>query len=216
MYYVMKEDEHRKNRAKILKLPKGISEKDERENKIEFFDLNVELVEINGSGIDKMSDFIDKPVPFFTEKTAQLLIANDVNNVLYKPCCLVDAEQNVLGNCYMGLVDKIDCLDNEKSIKINDAYINIVIDSEKCGYYKVFRIEGIEENLVIVTEDIKNILEEECFGVDFVSVEQYRFSDKREKTDKTKKEKTDDKFERIKNIMIKKGRSNSDSFGSTT
>lgn len=201
MYYVMKEDSYRKNNLKISKLPKSISEKNERDNKIEFFDLNVDFVEITDTSSDMMSDFIDSPVPFFSEKLAQLLVSNDVNNIFFKPCCLIYKNQKVIASCYMGLIDKIDCLDRKKE----NTYEKIEIDGKKCGYYKIFRIKDIEENLVIVTKELKEVLEKETFGIEFIPLENYKSNHKEtaKAVPKTESEMMEEKYARIRNIMKK-------------
>lgn len=208
MYYVMKEDSYRKNILKISRLPKNISEKNERDNKIEFFDLNVDFVEITDSSSDIMSDFIDSPVPFFSEKLVQILCSNGVNNIFFKPCCLIYKNQKIVSNCYMGLVDKIDCLDKKKSIKSGEIYEKIEIDSKKCGYYKIFRIKDIDENLVIVNKELKEALEKDTFGVEFIPLKNYQSNYKKVVNSivKTENQIMEEKYARIRNIMKKTGR----------
>ena len=45
MYYIVKEIEERSDRLTISKLPQGINIQNERDNKVEFFDMEIEFVE---------------------------------------------------------------------------------------------------------------------------------------------------------------------------
>ena len=57
------------------------------------------------------------------------------------------------------LPDKISCLSKNSEFYKNGTLKTLKIDREKAGYYKVFKVNGILEDYIIVDEDVVNALE---------------------------------------------------------
>ena len=205
MYYIVKEIEDRIDRLTISKLPQGINIQNERDNKVEFFDMEIEFVE-KGSNGNIASDIINEPVPFFSEKVLQLLEIFNVENIFYKPCTVVNSKKEITGQFYMGVIDKIECLDYEKSVFEGEKIKKAEINEEKTGWYKIFRVKGIEENVIVVDEELKEEMGKKLFGIRFIPITQYVFNidDKEKNREKSEEEKLEEKYARIRNIMKKK------------
>lgn len=205
MYYIVKEIEERIDRLTISKLPQGINIQNERDNKVEFFDMSIEFVETGSNG-GIASDIINEPVPFFSEKALELLASFNVENIFYKPCAVINSKKEITGQCYMGVIDKIECLDYENSIFAGDKIKKAEIAEENTGYYKIFRVKGIDENLIVVDNELKESMEKSLFGLRFIPLPQYEFNmeEKEKKREKSEEEKMEEKYARIRNIMKKK------------
>lgn len=203
MYYIVKEIEERSDRLTISKLPQGINIQNERDNKVEFFDMGIEFVEKGSSG-NIISDIINEPVPFFSEKAMELLASFNVENIFYKPCCIVNSKKEITGQFYMGVIDKIECLNYEKSIFSEEKIVKAEIDEDKTGYYKIFRINGVEENLIIVNKELKDKMVRSLFGIRYIPVSQYKFNQEEKDKKKSDEDKMEEKYARIRNILNKK------------
>lgn len=135
-------------------------------------------VELDPDGGTEFPDFIVylKRVPLVSEKLRQALDIFGINNLFYKPVNLVCKELGLMEPYWLALPPRIDCLDWEKcTIKETDpAHLpfwakvwdvtDIVIDDEKIGHYRMFKLPPNTGNLeIVVTDSLRQALEPQHF-----------------------------------------------------
>lgn len=133
---------------------------------------------LDPDGGTEFPDFIVylKRVPLVSEKLRQALDDLGIDNLFYKPVKLVCKELGLMEPYWLALPPRIDCLDWEKcAIKKTGQekspfwesvwdIARIVIDDEKIGNYRVFKLPPNTGNLeIVVTKDIKKALESQNF-----------------------------------------------------
>lgn len=135
--------------------------------------LDKELIEIKISeegGIEYPDLIIQEDVPLISEKMKQLFDIAGVRYVFYKPVDIVDDYEMKKTRYYLAVPSRIDCLDYDKSIYDNECEFaeTILIDEKKVGDAHIFKLRGLGNSEIIVTEKLFKILDrEELEGVYF-------------------------------------------------
>lgn len=152
----------------ILQLERGCIN-----SEFQFLDHSPISVEISDEGGEDFPDFLiyDGIIPLITENFRQVLDRAGVNNLFYKPVNLT-SDAGYSENYYLALPPRIDCLNFLESVveveKNNFAQddelikevVEIVIDENKIGNYKIFKLPaGFVNQEIIVTEKLKTAIE---------------------------------------------------------
>lgn len=130
-------------------------------------------VPLSEEGGEDFPDFLvyDGIIPLITENFRQVLDRAGVDNLFYKPVNLT-SDAGYAENYYLALPPRIDCLNFLESVveveKNNFAQddelikevVEIVIDENKIGNYKIFKLPaGFVNQEIIVTEKLKTAIE---------------------------------------------------------
>lgn len=141
----------------------------------EFQYLNHEPIEseISEDGGLEFPDFvISGCVPFISDKFKRLLDDLKVDNLFYKPIIFTFNSLGIKEYYYLALPPRINCLNwDESNIQAEENEFltkgeliqeaeDIVINDYAVGNYKIFKLANVTNQEIIVTEEIKNIIEE--------------------------------------------------------
>lgn len=115
-------------------------------------------------------------IPLISQRLREAFLSLNLENIFYKPVNLVFRELGVDEPFWLALPPRIDCLDWEKSevAEDNDPVFpfwarlheakKIVIDPDKTGRYKIFKLPSCLSNQqIIVDEEVKTCLERKHF-----------------------------------------------------
>ena len=130
-------------------------------------------VEISLDGGLEFPDFIlyENVVPLVSEKMRRVFENCGVDNLFYKPITLTLNNLGLAEHYHLALPPRINCLDTSSEIEIEQneyalpeellkTVTKIVIDAEKIGRYKIFKLPPFFTNTeIIITESLKNVLE---------------------------------------------------------
>ena len=154
----------------------------------EFQFLNHSLVEVEISleGGITFQDFLlhKNSVPLISAKMKKVFDACKVDNIFYKPVTLTFSRLGFAENYFLALPPRINCLNMSESVfEVEDTEnffpemtsktaTKIVIDRNKVGNYKIFKLPQFFLNAeIIVTEDLRTALENaELSNVNFIEI----------------------------------------------
>ena len=116
-----------------------------------------------GSGND-LPDFIldsRNNVPLISERLKKVFDSLEIKNLYYQRVKLERKTDNLSESYWLAVPPRIDCLDRDKSIidTLWNKAEKVVIDPDKIGNYEIFKISGIVNNEIIVTDTIKAAVE---------------------------------------------------------
>ena len=111
-------------------------------------------------------------IPLVSSRFRQVLEAQQVDNLFYKPVLLIEAATGERTQYYLALPPAIACLDEEASIleglpepgsSLPDLArvkaVRPVILAANVGNYRIFRIAGIVDSGIYITEELKSAIE---------------------------------------------------------
>ena len=152
----------------ILQLQRGCLK-----SEFQFLDHTPITVPVIEDGGEEFPDFLiyAEIIPLVTENFRQILDRAGVNNLFYKPVNLTYGARNT-ENYFLALPPRIDCLNFTDSVieveenefaqedELIKEVVKIVIDENKIGNYKIFKLPvGFVNQEIIVTEDLKTAIE---------------------------------------------------------
>ncbi len=116
-------------------------------------------------------DYIEKPVPLVSDKLKQLLEKLQ-RDMFFKPVIIAD-KKLMKQNIYWLIVPKgINCISPKSEFDKNGTLKSLVIDENKVGHSKIFKVEGVLEEIIIMSLDLAEcILRRDFEGIRFKKVE---------------------------------------------
>ena len=135
--------------------------------------LKIEIAD--DSGIEFPDFLLNKSIPLISAGIKQTFDELNIDNLFYKPIQLTLEERGIAENYWLALPPRINCLDIERSeIEVEDNEFvmptelireanKIVINESQVGRYEIFKLAGVVNQEIIVTEQLKNVLETENF-----------------------------------------------------
>lgn len=155
----------------ILELKRGCLN-----SEFQFLDKSPLRVEVSDKGGIYFPDFILKgSIPLISTAMKRTFEKFGVDYVFYKPIQLTISELGRSENYWLALPPRINCLDTEKSIiEVEDNEFilptelireakKICIVENQIGRYNIFKLSGVVNQEIIVTENFKNALVAENF-----------------------------------------------------
>lgn len=152
--------------AEIFELERGCLN-----SEFQFLDKTPLSVEISEDGGIYFPDFIlSGTIPLVSTSIKRTLDKFGVDYIFYKPVQLTCSELGRAENYFLALPPRINCLDLQKSIVeveenkfilplelIREA-TKICIAENQIGRYDIFKLAGVVNQEIIVTERLKNVL----------------------------------------------------------
>lgn len=130
-------------------------------NRIQFIDKTPIEIEVGDSGGIEYPDCINEPLPLFSDRLKNILESNNIDNIFYKPIYLVDTLLEEKHLYWLASIPQIECFTGNE----------IEYMPEKIGNFKIFRDKLQDDYSIYVTEELKNILEnEELEGIIFYNI----------------------------------------------
>ena len=142
-------------------------------SEFQFLDQSTLTVELSDEGGLQFPDFIlSGCVPLISQRFKEILDTFAVDNLFYKQIRFVFPQLGVHSVYWLALPPRIQCLDLQKSMidtenneytlpyeKMREAK-KIVINESEVGRYHIFKLAGVVNQDIIVTETLKRILSE--------------------------------------------------------
>jgi len=168
-FYILKSDKRLSDAIEIKGAHKVINKEHIKTNSLQFLDSKPVMFHIEDKGV--YPDFIEEPLPLVSNKVKTLFDEMNLKNIFYRIVCLVDLKKMTSQLYWLTIPDKINCLSDTSEFNRDGSIKTLRIEKEKVGYYKVFKINGILEDLIIVDEDIANIAAANFYGCIFSKIE---------------------------------------------
>lgn len=162
-YFILSRDERV---PYSVKLP-GLSEVKEQLKKgnTQKVDDSPVSISITKSSLDEYTDFIETPVPLASDRLKQILEKYDPD-IFLKPVVLADMKHMAQDLYWLMVPFSMDCLSLKSEFNKDGTIKKLVIDEEKAGPLKIFKIDGIREDFIIVTLDVaESILRRDFTGI---------------------------------------------------
>lgn len=141
-------------------------------SEFQFLDKTPLTVEISDEGGLNFPDFIlTRNIPLISTAVKRVLENFGVDYVFFKPIQLTATELGRAENFWLALPPRINCLDWERSIieteenafappiELMREAKNIFIDENQIGRYNIFKLAGVVNQEIIITERLKTALE---------------------------------------------------------
>ncbi|MBC2580555.1 imm11 family protein [Clostridium sp. DJ247] len=170
-YFVIYQDKRIENAAEPIGILKEIS-KDmlNKEGTKHMDELPIQF-DIKEKSSSEYIDFIEKPVPLVSDNLKKLLQKYD-KKIFFKPIVLCDRKQEKQDLYWLMVPDSIDCLSDKSEFNKDGTLKRLVIDKKKVGNFKIFKVNGIMEDLMLVRLDAaESILRRDFTGIKLKKVE---------------------------------------------
>jgi copper chaperone CopZ len=116
-------------------------------------------------------DIFEIPVVLVSNRLKKLINIYD-DREIFKCTVITDIKRKRQEVYWLTLIDKIECVASESEFKKDKTIKKLVLDKEKIGNKKIFRIGGIVEKIIVINEDIaESILRRHFEGIGINKVE---------------------------------------------
>lgn len=170
-YYIISQDKRIDNFVNPMGISKIITkEMLEEEN---LYKINEAPVSINIEENEKSEymDFIESPYPIVSDKLKVLLKKYD-ENIFFKPVVFNNIKKMKQTLYWIIVPETLDCLSTKSEFNKDDTIKRLVIDDKKAFPYKIFKVNGLRENFIIITLDVvESILRRDFQGIKFEKLE---------------------------------------------
>lgn len=135
-------------------------------SEFQFFDSKPISIEVDDDSGKIFQDFIyDKGVPLVSDRMKECFDEIGIDYLLYKKIILTKPKLGIEEIYWLALPPRINCLNRDESeidemLNIADE---IVINNDKVGRYDIFKLAGVGNLEIIVTEKVAARLKEEKF-----------------------------------------------------
>ena len=134
-----------------------------RFSEFQYLDRSTLDVEISDDSGDEFTDFILQGIiPLVSTRLKRVLEKFKVDYVFYKPVRLTCSSLGIAEDYFLALPPRINCLDEERSLIVESKSARlakkIFIDEEKIGRYEIFKLADFENQDIIITERLKEVL----------------------------------------------------------
>ena len=140
------------------------------ESQFQFVDKSLPPLPLTPDCGDVCPDFLlTGGVPLISDRLKRVFDRMDIRNLFYQRV-RVQREDGYSESYFLAIPPRIDCLDRELSRLDADLEIaeRIVIDPPKVGNYEIFKLAGIQDADIYVTETLCRAMEEaEITGAEF-------------------------------------------------
>lgn len=135
-------------------------------SEFQYLDKMPRIVELSEDSGTECQDFIYyRGVPLVSENLKKFFDLEKVDYLFFKKIILKKTNVGLEETYWLALPERINCLNRDKS-NIDD-FLNVAdricIDADKIGRYKIFKLAGVNNNEIIVTEDFAEKLKEKRF-----------------------------------------------------
>lgn len=167
-YFILGSDKRLSNLVEIKGINKVIDANYIKTNQIQFLDSNPIMLYIEGTSI--YPDFIESTIPLISNELWTIFNGMNLKNVFYKPICLADVKKMSQVIYWIIIPPKIDCLSDESEFNRDGSIKTLKIEKEKIGNYKIFKIHGVQEDLIVIHKDIVNAMATNTCGCSFTKI----------------------------------------------
>ena len=139
-----------------------------RHQQLQFIDPNPGFCLVESGQV--YPDFIPQPVPLISDRLWQKLQLLKVKQLFSKAICLLDQQRLTQRLYWLIIPRQIDCLDAKPEFNHDGSLKRLKLDQAKIGWAKLFKVEGLREELILLEQDLVSLLAWESFGVKFTKI----------------------------------------------
>lgn len=163
MYFELEQDKRIRNRFRFRDIESTTRREFEPEEFGQIQDISVLFTFGNRDSI--YPDVIDAPLFMVSDALKKLLSAYDPE-VLYRRVALNQVKEHIQKKYWLLLTEKIDCLDESSEWHANGWEKRVVLNRERIGQRRVFKVNGILTPKVFVNLEVsESILRREFEGI---------------------------------------------------
>ena len=143
-------------------------------SEFQFIDKNPVSIELSAEGGNVFPDFIyQNQIPLISDRLKNFFDSLKIDYLFYKKVNLTKEQLGIEEPYWLALPQRIDCLDRNKS-EIDDFFNEaekIVVNDNQVGRFEIFKLSGVINSEIIISERIANLLEKEKFkGINIYSL----------------------------------------------
>ena len=170
-YFIMRQDKRYTNCIEPLKMKESFDKHVVRRSAIQFIDLTTpQMFYIKAKTENDYLDYLDSPFHLISDSLRQLFMKHE-KRLFYKPIVLADVERMRQDYYWMVFPEIINCLTAKSEFNRDRTLKTAFIDTKEVGYCKIFKIDGILEDLIVVDLDIADeILANDFCGIKFEKI----------------------------------------------
>lgn len=163
MYFELEQDKRIRNRFRFRDIESTVRGEFEPEEFNQIQDISVLFT--LGDKDSVYPDVVDAPVFLVSDALKKLLSAYDPE-VMYRRVALNQVKERMQKKYWLLLTEKIDCLDECSEQHVNGWDKRIVLNRERIGRRRVFKVNGIRVPRVFVNLEVsESILRREFKGI---------------------------------------------------
>jgi len=129
-------------------------------------DINTKTLIVDDSKHNEYPDFLDGTVMLVSEKLKNILSMYQ-KDIIFKAVVLIERKKNRQELYYQFEVPEIDCKVDVPDRGIGSKAEGLVIDQEKVGYARVFRVNYYGKRLLVRLDVAESILRRDSYAVRF-------------------------------------------------
>lgn len=173
-YFILQPDVRIPNVVKLKDIRKAVDVNYIKTNQLQFLDNEPVMVYVEKHGI--YPDFINAPVPLISDKLKTLFDTMNIKNIFYKPICIGDINRMSQVVYWLIIPRQINCLSPKTEFDRDGSLKALHLDNLKIGKSKIFKIQGILEDLIILHKDVATAMQENSFGCEFRQIAIHHFN----------------------------------------
>ena len=133
-----------------------------RRSEFQYVDQNLRKLNLEETCGNKLPDFIcseQNNIPLISERLKIEFDRLDVRNLFYQRLNLYRKSDNLCETYWLAIPPRIDCLyKNKCEIDLQNHATILTLEEEKAGNYNIFKLAGINNNEIIVTQKVKDAI----------------------------------------------------------
>jgi hypothetical protein len=174
-YFIILQDERVQDAVEPMGISRVITKEMLTKKKARDMDkLNLQF-QIREQDTTEYVDFIEKPVPLLSDRCKQI-IEKYVPKLYVKSVVLKDMKRLRQELYWLIVPPRIDCLSEQSEFHKDGTLKRLVIDESKAAPYKIFKIEGIMEEYILISLDVaESLLRRDFTGIRLKKVEKEIF-----------------------------------------
>ena len=173
-YYILESSKNVKEYISIVDGTKGFAKACQM-SEFQYLDAETIFIEVDFDSGRIFQDFIyDKGVPVISDEMKEYLDTLGVDYLLYKKIILTKQQLGIEEVYWLALPPRINCLNREESEidEMLNVAEKIVIIEDKVGRFEIFKLAGVGNLEIMLSENMAQALKEKKFtGVHICEIE---------------------------------------------
>ena len=169
-YFILRQDPRLTNMVEPQGILNQIDKYAYKNDERQYFDKDAIACYVKEKPHNDYGDYLERPLPLVSDKLKYLL-EEEEPRCWYKPVACIDLKRIRQDVYWLMMPLKLDCLSKQTEFNKDGSVKRLVLEREKIGYCKIFRVAGIVEELVLLHLDlVEQILQGEFRGLKFEQV----------------------------------------------
>jgi hypothetical protein len=156
-YFIISQDERIHNAIEPIGVSQVITRELLEEEQLRNMDKLILEFSVKEKTTTEYVDFIQRPIPLLSDNCKQIM-EKYAPKMYFKSVVLVDRKKMRQDTYWLIAPPRISCLSSESEFHKNNTLKRLVIHEEKAAPYKIFRIDGILEDYIIISLDVAESL----------------------------------------------------------